>query len=116
MQIWFRITLLGICTAIGVAVALALALKKPEIAPKSPMIKRLVATASVTPEPAAPLNVTAPPFVAAPVVAPYRDPVARQVGQLEETLQELEESSHRRERSMLRALAAMQDRIDDSAT
>jgi len=119
MQIWLRITLLAVCTAMGVALALGVALSKPANAPQA-AVKRIAASAAVLPEspvPAAPVaSVAAPPFVAAPVVAPYRDPVARQMGQLEETLQELEESSHRRERSMLRALAAMQDRIDDSAT
>ena len=45
-----------------------------------------------------------------PVVAPYRDPVAQQVGQLERRMQQIEESSQRRERSMLRAIGAIQDR------
>src|SRR6478752_6162345 len=115
MQIWLRITLLAVCTAIGIAVALGVALNKPVTVPKSPVSKRIVSAALVPAEPppsAAPApTIAAPPFATAPVVAPYRDPVARQVGQLEETLQELEESSHRRERSMLRALAALQDRI-----
>jgi type IV pilus assembly protein PilQ len=120
MQIWLRITLLAVCTAIGIAVALGVALNKPAGSPKSPTSKRTVATAAVAPvdvpmTTATAPNVSAPPFASAPVVAPYRDPVARHMGQLEETLQELEESSHRRERSMLRALAAIQDRIDDSA-
>src|SRR5262245_52597378 len=125
MQTWLRITLLGVCAAIGIAVALGVALNKPAVTPRAAGAKRLVASAAVVPvDPpvssaagpniSAP-SVAAPPFAAAPVVAPYRDPVARQMGQLEETLQELEQSSHRRERSMLRALAALQDRIDDSA-
>src|SRR5205823_3997506 len=64
--------------------------------------------------PAAAPVISAPTFAAAaPVIAPYRDPVTRQMGQFEETLQELENSSHRRERSMMRAIAAIQNRIDD---
>src|SRR2546430_10611060 len=119
MQIWLRITLLAVCTAIGIAVALGVALNKPATAPKAPATKRIVAATLVPTEPLLPAapspNIFGPPFASAPVVAPYRDPVARQIGQFEETLQELEQSSHRRERSMLRAIAALQDRIDDSA-
>ena len=112
MQIWLRITLLAVCTAIGIAVALAVALNKPPLPPqKLPIAQRGVAVIPPSNQPVLPP--AAPAFAAAPVVAPYCDPVARQMGQFEETLQELENSSHRRERSMLRAIAAIQNRIDD---
>jgi type IV pilus assembly protein PilQ len=123
MHTWLRVTLLVGCGAIGIAVALALALSQPVPVPGEgePQRKPKLA-ARVTVEPVAPVASTASPAPAAtevqvnstPVVAPYRDLVARQVGHLEESLQELEESSHRRERSMLRAIAAIQDRIDDA--
>jgi hypothetical protein len=110
MHTWLRIALLSAGTAIGIAVALAVALNKPDVAGK------VKATQPAAAAPAVESNaVAAPtPVVAEPVVAPYRDPIARQVGQLEESIQELEESSHRRERSMLRAIAAMQERTEDA--
>jgi type IV pilus assembly protein PilQ len=113
MHPWFRITLLAICTATGIAVALAVALQKPEHADRGKSVATTPAVRSITvgatPDP--------PPPVAepAPVVAPYRDLVARQVGALEESIQQLDESSHRRERSMLRAIASIQNRIDDAS-
>src|SRR5262245_51114689 len=111
MQTWVRAMLLTMCTAIGIAVALAVALHKPA-SPKNVSTQK-------------PTTAAAPPSIAnsvqsaaavepAPVVAPYRDPVARQVGQLEESIQQLEESSHRRARSLLRAIAAIQNQIDES--
>src|SRR5947208_4187372 len=113
MQMWLRITLLAVCTAIGIAVALGVALNKPVPSPqKLPTVRAGIVAAPLRIEQPV-LPPSAPAFSAAPVVAPYRDPVARQMGQLEDTLQELEESSHRRKRSMLRAIPAMQNRIDD---
>jgi hypothetical protein len=105
--------LLSICAAMGIAVALAVALNKPIPPPKkrgsevaSPVTMHPAVVQALPPSPT-------PAHEPTPVVAPYRDAVARQVGQLEDSIQELEESSHRRERSMLRAIAAIQDRIDD---
>jgi type IV pilus assembly protein PilQ len=106
MHTWLRITLLAVCTAAGVGVAMAVAIQKPS-EPKS-----TAREAARAPDwPAAPFK----PVVAAPaepVLAPYRDRVAQQVDQLEDTIQQLEESSHRRQRSMLQAIEAIQDRIE----
>src|SRR5262249_37402339 len=113
MHSWLRITLLTICTAVGIAFALAVALRKPT---------RLDGAASITSAP--PVRASTvdsapdPPVAAAmpaPVIAPYRDIVARQVGALEESIQQLEESSYRRERTMLRAIAAIQNRTGDAS-
>ena len=121
MYTLLRITLLTVCVGAGIAAAMAVALGTPapleDSGAKSHVSFHLaggsesgtaraadtIAQASQTAAeaPSAPL----------PVTAPYRDPVARQVGQIEETLQQLEESSHRRERSMLRAIASLQDQI-----
>lgn len=116
MQIWLRVTLLTGCVATGIAVALALALSQPvptAAERDSRLQPKLAARVLVEPVSAVatPSETVANP---APVIAPYRDLVARQVGHLEESIQELEESSHRRERSMLRAIAAIQDRIEDT--
>src|SRR4029079_175555 len=115
MQKWLRIMLLAVCTAIGVAVALGVGLNKPTAAPKPAAAKSGTAVPIGIDQPVLPPQAIlgAPTVSAAPVIAPYRDSVARQMGQLEETLQVLEESSHRRERSMLRAIAAIQERIDE---
>jgi len=119
MQTWLRISLLAGCAAIGIGAALALALtaSDPETSPtQHGPAGKLAARFAVEPPSTADAPATPPTPVAPaqPVVAPYRDLVARQVGHIEESLQELEESSHRRERSMLRAIAAIQDRIDDA--
>src|SRR5438132_10679493 len=106
MHTWLRITLLAICTAMGIAVALAVALNKPSqraeavgsrsrlspsrsgySLPQSTPDSTIARTS--TPPPA-------PPPEPVPVVASYRDPVARQVGQLEDSILQLEESSQRR--------------------
>src|SRR5262245_46578960 len=112
MHTWLRITLLRICTAVGIAVAMAAALNEPMV----PLV--------TDSWPGKKLNGQAAQFTArveskaaaepVPVVAAYRDPIARQVGNLEESIQQLEESSQRRDRSMLRAIAAIQERIDDT--
>src|SRR6478736_3169935 len=120
MQTWLRVTLLAGCVAIGIAVALALALSHPapaaaeKISRQQPKLAARITAEPVSPSPVPSPAPSPPEAVAnpAPVVAPYRDLVARQVGHLEESIQELEESSHRRERSMLRAIAAIQDRIE----
>lgn len=127
MQGLLRTTLLTISLAIGIAVALAVAMRPaPSPASGSRVADKLTsssklavihnpAQASSSPAassvpPASPIAQPASP--PAPVVAAYRDPVARQVGQLEETLQQIEESSQRRERSMLRAIANIQEQLD----
>jgi type IV pilus assembly protein PilQ len=123
MHTLLRITLLTVGAAIGIAVALAVALQTPPPAdppaisssPAEGESRATQAANSDAPEAAttaaAPQIALTPSVALTPVVAPYRDPVSRQVGQLEETLQQFEESSHRRERSMLRAIAALQDQI-----
>ena len=101
MQTWLRITLLSACCAMGVAVALAVAIHQP------PSSEPTVRSLGVVQNDAVPTVSTAQP-----VVAPYRDPIARQVGQIEDSLQQLEESSLRRQRSMLNAIEAIHDRMD----
>src|SRR4051812_4186381 len=101
MPIWLRISVLASCMAIGVAVALALALQSP-------------ASQSGRQESPPPLAAqqAAPTTVSTPVIVPYRDPVAQQVNQLGEALQQIEQSSQRREKSLLRAIEAVQDQLD----
>jgi hypothetical protein len=90
MHTWLRITLLAVCTAVGVAVAMAVAIHKPA--------EPNVAAEQAVKAPAPPVEPVKPVIVppVEPVIAPYRDPIARQVGQLEESIQQLEESSWRR--------------------
>ncbi len=123
MHTGLRITLLAVCLATGVAVALAVGLNRPAQPAKQhdATVKVKHETAVIVAE--APVANPAPPDNSlrpnhgdapwSPILAPYRDPVAKQVGQLEDTIQQLEESSQRRDRSMLRAIAAIQDRIDE---
>src|SRR4051812_8362463 len=103
MQTWFRITVLAVCTAMGVAVALAVALNKPVRTTQKAATQGSVSAVPATSE--LPVQPSLGTARAAPVVAPYRDMVAQQVGQLEETLQQIQESSQRRDRSMLRAIS-----------
>jgi type IV pilus assembly protein PilQ len=122
MHTRLRITLLAISLAIGAAVAFALAVRPAPTAGKTPVtaarrfsIKQvpIEAPPPSTPEPPPPIpDSRRPAPELTPVVAPYRDPIARQVGQLEDTIQQLEESSQRRERSMLRAIANLQTQLD----
>jgi type IV pilus assembly protein PilQ len=123
MQTRLRVMLLAACAALGVAAALALAVATPHsksleetAAPASLKLAARVTLEQPPPQtmPAPEHSQPVPEPIPEPVVAPYRDRVARQVGQIEESLQELEESSHRRERSMLRAIAAIQERIEDT--
>lgn len=108
MVSWLRITLLGVCTACGIAVALAVGLNLPPSAPS--------ADSPVTVEAGSKSTKTADALAAQsasqPVIAPYRDPISRQVTQLEQSLEDIQESADRRQRSMLRAIAAIQDRIE----
>jgi type IV pilus assembly protein PilQ len=119
MHTWLRISLLALCTAVGIAVALAVAVNKPAELPADsrPATVQVLANSIPSVSPASVPAPPAPPKSAAsefvPVVAPYRESVARQVNQLEDTLQQIEESSQRRERSMLRAIAAIQDKIEE---
>lgn len=105
MQTWLRITLLSACCAIGVTVALAVAMQEPSSS--EPKVRE---SEVVHREPAQ------NPPAEQPVVAAYRDPIARQVGQIEESLQQLEESSLRRQRSMLNAIEAIHERFDQPGT
>src|SRR5688572_16790888 len=113
MQNWLRITLLALCTATGIGVALAVALNKPAPAPETTTAtSRWVLAGSDKSN-----STEAPPALApdsVPVVASYRDPIAQQVGQLEDALQQVEESAQRRDRSMLRAIGAIQDLINEA--
>ena len=110
MHIWLRITLLSICTAVGIAAALAVALREPP--PKEPVAAKPVPA----PEPP-PAEVNhQPPAAESPVVAPYRDPIARQVSQLEQSLEDIQDAADRRQRSMLRAIASIQERIESPST
>lgn len=117
MQTWLRITVLAACTVMGITVALAVALNKPVPSSKKPEPQPSVAAPAPSPAVSAVAELMPPvPVVTAPAVpilAPYRDLVAQQVGQLEETLQQIQESSQRRDRSMMRAISEIQDRIDD---
>jgi len=130
-----RVALLGVALAMGIATALALALQKPAGSPAlenrvadhgSPgtTADRPVPDASRTEAKAAPqaspvaegrVETTVPEFPVAPRIATYRDPIARQVDELEATLQQIEASSQRRERSMLHAIAALQDQMETRA-
>ncbi len=123
MQTRLRVMLLAACAALGVAAALALAVATPQSngveEAAAPAQAKFAARLKLEPPPpqmmpAPDAAQPVPEVIPEPVVAPYRDRVARQVGQIEESLHELEESSHRRERSMLRAIAAMQERIEDT--
>jgi type IV pilus assembly protein PilQ len=116
MHNWLRITLLALCTGVGIAVALAVALHQPAKSVAARAESAAHPASGPAPATATPTSTVTAAIVPAepqPIVAPYRDTVARQVGQLEESIQQLEESSHRRDRSMLRAIAAIQDRIDE---
>lgn len=123
MHTLLRTLLLTSSLAVGIAFALVLALRPaPSAATRKTSIVVAPPAALATALPSVAhgqANVSAAPAfatplspVSAPVVAPYRDPVAKQVGQLEETLQQLEETSQRRERSMLRAIENLQNQLD----
>src|SRR5438270_359313 len=99
MQYWLRATLLTLCAAIGVAVALALGLVSPppksELADAVASKPKLAARLTAVPEQSPPAAIIPAPQepgpLPAPAVAPHRDSFVRQVGHLEESLQELEE-------------------------
>jgi type IV pilus assembly protein PilQ len=97
-----RITLLTVSLAVGIAVALAIALAQP------PMEQ---APQQQEPPPVGERRVPPPPIE--PALAPYREPIARQMGRLEEAILQIEEASHRRERSLLRAISAVQEQLDE---
>ena len=120
MHTFLRSSLIAVSLAIGIAVALAVALRQPPrsapkaavpppsgIAPLAPRSGQAAPTAVSGDNPLR--NPVAEP---APVEAPYRDPIARQVGRLEETIQDMEEASQRRERSLLRAISTIQNQIE----
>jgi len=108
-----RFTLIAVSVALGVAVALGLALRKPALTAKA----KPNATATSAPA-AAPLPLAAPAPPAAPVVAPYRDPVAAQISQIKEQIQEsifeIEQSSQRRQASMMRAFTSLQGQLAEA--
>ncbi len=106
MRIWLRLTLLSVCTALGIAVAMALALRVP--APQSLSSRERSSTSTIQPN--QPERAVDP--LPVPVVAAYRDPIARQVSQLEQSLDDIQASADRRERSLMRAIVAIHDRIE----
>src|SRR5262245_55712500 len=96
----FRNSLVAVSLALGIAIALAVALRKPQSVNARPEPSTAKSAQQELPaggthanggEKALPRASGEP----APVEAPYRDPIARQVGRLEETIQEMEEASHR---------------------
>src|SRR5438067_2067018 len=101
MHTWLRTTLLALCTGVGIAVALAVALHQPaksSITRGEPAARPASGPAPATGIPPVAVAAAIVPAEPQPIVAPYRDTVARQVGQLEESILQLEESSHRRDR------------------
>ena len=114
MHILLRSSLIAVSLAVGIAVALAVALRKPPQEGSKPAAP----TTSIHPISPAGSSENRPQQAApeaAPVEAPYRDPIARQVGRLEETLLDMEEASHRRERSLMRAISTLQSQIEAPA-
>src|SRR5262245_41054826 len=90
MQTWLGLTLLALCTAAGIAVALAVALHKPALPPVAGAAgPKVVSSRWVISGPDNSNSTdTIPPPAPTPVIAPYRDTIAQQVGQLEDTLQQ----------------------------
>jgi type IV pilus assembly protein PilQ len=126
MQLWLRMTLLAGGVAVGIAAALAVALKTPQAAAGNKRFPQAVALAqAVEPSPQgnalAADGQTGSPAVRsdtpapALTVAPYRDPVTQQIGQLEESIELLQQSSQRRERSVLQAIETLQMQLEVSS-
>lgn len=100
MPTLLRITLISVSLALGIAVALGLAMHKPVQTVK----------AKAAPEATGPSAPVTPPPPAAPVIAPYRDPVAA----LQETIFQMEQSSQQRQMSMMRAVSMLQGQMLDT--
>jgi type IV pilus assembly protein PilQ len=99
MQTLLRISLLCLFAAGGITVAIALAVNKPSPA------KAAKAAEPVT---AAAVPAALPP---APVFAPYRDPVASQISQLDETIDRAREASTEQSQSLLQAIGSLARQI-----
>ncbi len=104
MHTLLRISLLCLFAAGGVAAALALAANKPP-QQKTP----LAAVASPAPQSAAPA--AALPIPAAPVFAPYHDPVANQIAQLDETIDRAKDASTQQTQGLLQAITNLTNQM-----
>src|SRR5688500_14080588 len=98
MQTLLRISLLCLFAAGGITVAIALAVNKPPPA-KEPLSAQPV------------LSAASPVTQTVPVVAPYRDPVANQISQLDETIDRARESSTHQSQSLLQAITNLAHQI-----
>jgi type IV pilus assembly protein PilQ len=125
MQIWVRMTLLAACAGCGIAAALAVALHLPpsdaeppasdllqptavKPAKSQPQIPPAIATPDPLPPPA--LVPASPPLA----LAPHHNPLVRQISYLEDSIDQLQQSSHRRERSLLQAIESLQTQVEDT--
>ncbi len=110
MPTLLRMTLMAVSLALGIAAALGLALREPARAAKAtkskPAARPDVSNDSAF-QPLPPVAALPP----APVIAPYRDPVTAQIGELQDTIFQIEQSSQRRQASMMRAFTALQDQL-----
>ncbi|HZN35087.1 MAG TPA: secretin and TonB N-terminal domain-containing protein [Pirellulaceae bacterium] len=106
MPTLLRITLIAVSLALGIAVALGLALREPA----RPVARQARAAAPAAAE-APPV---APAATPAPVSAPYRDPVAARINELHESMLEIEQSSQRRQASVMRAVSLLQDQLAEA--
>ncbi|MDX1947423.1 MAG: hypothetical protein SFU86_18625 [Pirellulaceae bacterium] len=103
MNIFLKVTLLSVFAAVGIAIAIALALQKPPVATDSLPLRPVTAGEAVPTPTAAPL---------APAIAPYRDPVAyQQMQDLEATIQRAQDSAQRQQLSIQQAITKIQDQL-----
>lgn len=102
MPTLLRISLLCLVAGCGVAVAIALASKKP------PPKKHLAEHPPAAAQPVGSIVQTVP------VLAPYHDPVARQISQLDETIDNASRSSAQQTQGLLEAISNLARRIGHS--
>lgn len=104
-----RILILGACAAVGLAVAIALAMTQPtpERAPDVPDLPAttVVAVAPVQPPPVPP---PAPEPAHVPEFAAYRRVVSGQIGDLQETLDSLDRNAQRQQQKLNDVLSNLQ--------
>lgn len=105
MHTLLRISLLCLFAAGGVAAALALAANKPPQKQTPP----LAAVPNPAPPSAAPA--AALPIPAAPVFAPYHDPVANQIAQLDETIDRAKDASTQQTQGLLQAITNLTNQL-----
>jgi type IV pilus assembly protein PilQ len=112
MPTLLRIALIAVSLALGIAAALGLALREPAAEAKAVKVKPAPPQTPVIEAP----KIVPPPVAApaSPVIAPYRDPVAAQIGALQETVFDIEQSSQRRQNSMMRAFTALQSQLAEA--